>query len=100
MGVVFVKWNQTSQAALLANTEADTTPGYRRFLRALGWRVKLNQHKGFSGGLKPGTDGSHSMYSKQNPPLLEPFVEPFWILLDLFLCFFSCLVTTVTRKWK
>lgn len=64
IGVIYVAEGQDDQRQILRNYGVDSDKRYQHFLRGLGWRVDMRQHRGFVGGLdRSGVDnGTHSIY--------------------------------------
>ncbi|XP_074535396.1 rap1 GTPase-activating protein 2a isoform X3 [Halichoeres trimaculatus] len=62
-GVIYQKFGQTSEEELFGNN--DETPAFKEFLSLLGDNIKLQDFKGFRGGLdvSHGQTGSESVYT-------------------------------------
>jgi len=56
-GVVFVGRGQNTEAEVLANSCGSLS--FERLVDALGWPVRLVEHRGFLGGLDPGGSAGH-----------------------------------------
>jgi len=63
--VFFQQSGQTNEDEILANKTGSKK--FAEFMRHLGKRVKLSDHKGFTGGLNSsGSDGEYSLYTQFN----------------------------------
>jgi hypothetical protein len=63
--VFFQKNGQTNEDEILSNRSGSKK--FNEFMKYLGKKIKLSDHKGFTGGLNAsGSDGEHSVYTQFN----------------------------------
>ncbi|ESO04374.1 hypothetical protein HELRODRAFT_156995 [Helobdella robusta] len=62
IALIYVGLNQEDKLSILSNKQG--SPAYEAFLQALGWKVDLKSHMGFSGGLQAnGSNGAFAPYN-------------------------------------